>query len=100
MSRPATGDGGPTGQPGPIAALPKGDWQTASATLVVCTRHRGLCAYRQGDPDRCDYCHTTWQAAARWPEWTGKADHLADHDRTDALLAIRRGRRNGRGSDE
>ena len=28
---------------------------------LTCTVHRGLCAYRQGDPERCDYCHRDWR---------------------------------------
>ena len=28
---------------------------------LTCTVHRGLCAYWQADPERCDYCHRSWR---------------------------------------
>jgi hypothetical protein len=55
----------------------------------VCTRHRNLCAYRQGDPDRCDGCHASWSALTdRWGE--DPIDHIAQHARDDEAKKVRR----------
>lgn len=58
--------------------LPKGGWQRAHPNLVECPHHRGTCAYRVGDPDRCDYCHASWAVVeGKWGE--DRAAHVAAH---------------------
>ena len=57
---------------------PKGPWQEAHPTLAVCPHHRGTCAYRVGDPDRCDRCHAAWAViTGKWGE--DAAGHTAAH---------------------
>jgi len=64
-------------------AVPKGPWQKPVPTLTECALHigAGRCAYRQGDPDRCDYCHADWDAIENtWKE--DRTEHVAAHIKT------------------
>lgn len=64
---------------GPV--LPKGPWQEPSAGLRLCTQHRNLCAYRQGDPDRCDVCHADFVSIeVEWQDAGSREAHQAGHD--------------------
>ena len=71
---------------------PKGPWQTPSLTLIACTRHQGRCAYRQGDHERCDYCHADWLTiTGKWHET--REEHTGQHARDDEISntkAVRR----------
>ena len=72
--------------------LPKGAWQQPHPTLAVCPHHAGNCAYRVGDPDRCDRCHVDWATVrGKWHESVVKhvADHTATQDRSAAKAAAR-----------
>jgi len=74
--------------------LPKGGWQRAHPNLVECPHHRGTCAYRVGDPDRCDFCHASWAVVeGKWGE--DRAAHLAAHTLVRERQATRPGRKPG-----
>lgn len=65
------------GWEGALIVQPKGGWQAAHRTLASCPHHRGTCAYRVGDPDRCDFCHASWAVVDRWGE--DRTAHVTAH---------------------
>jgi hypothetical protein len=68
---------------------PKGNWQSPSPTLRICDRHSGRCAYRQGDPERCDYCHASWVAVETiWQDRRTKDRHITGHEWVDARRVV------------
>jgi hypothetical protein len=70
---------------------PKGTWQQPHPSLVACDRHAGRCAFRAGDPSRCDQCHATWDAIERtWQDHGPREDHLAAHQLADKQAAAKR----------
>ncbi len=64
-------------------------------TNTSCPRHGGHCAYSPDDPDRCPFCHSTWEKIERChcPDDGSRESHLAVHARRDATLAKARAKK-------
>ena len=61
---------------------PLGPWQAPSEALQACAWHLGRCAYRVGDPDRCDACHRLY-ATITGHDGETVAEHALWHARRD-----------------
>lgn len=44
-----------------------------------CALHKGGCAYRDDDPDRCPKCHRSWRVITGWDGQT-REEHVASHE--------------------